>query len=46
MEKLIIINIQPTTDDSEFPKQIRPIRARESGGQVLLNNNEVLIVVL
>lgn len=40
MEKLININMRPTTDDSEFPKQIRPIsykaiRARESGGQVL-----------
>lgn len=39
MEELININMTPKADDSEFPKQIRPIRARESGGQVLLNNN-------
>lgn len=39
MEKLININMTPKADDSEFPKQIRPIRARESGGQFLLKNN-------
>lgn len=39
LKKLININMRPKADDSEFPKQIWPIRARESGGQVLLNNN-------
>lgn len=39
MEKLININMRPKANDSEFSMQIRPIGARESGGQVLLNNN-------